>query len=119
MSGYGGPPGTMKTTNDWNKLNGFLADKVTESGSYTHYYIGLRKIGGTWRWAKAGSPGVMVPSDDSRWQSSEPSGDSREVCVEINSFYRNQYGHLNNVRCDVKYQAQVKTSPRGYICEDL
>ena len=92
---------------------------MTESGSYTHYYIGLRKIGGTWRWAKAGSPGVMVPSDDSRWQSSEPSGDSREVCAEINSFYRNQYGHLNNVRCDVKYQAQVKTSPRGYICEDL
>ena len=68
---------TMETTDEWNKVKGFIADKVTETGSYNHYYIGLRKESGTWKWTEAGSPGVTLATDDSRWQSGEPTGDSR------------------------------------------
>ena len=110
---------TMETTDEWNKVKGLLKEKAKETGSYTHYYIGLRKKNGMWKWAESGGPGATVATNDSRWQKHEPSGDPTEVCAEINSFYRNQYGHFNNVRCNSKYQAGMKTEPRGYICEDL
>ena len=93
---------TMETTDEWSKVKGFLADKVTEPGSYSHYYIGLCKESGTWRWTEARSPGVTVATDDSRWQRGQPSADSREVCGEI--WYPSLWtqGHFNNVMCDRK-----------------
>ena len=109
---------TMETTDEWNKVKGFIADKVTETRSYTHYYIGLRKESGTWKWTEAGSPGVTLATDDSRWQSGEPTGDSREVCGEIWYPDSGTQGHFNNIECNIKYQAQVQTLPRGYICEN-
>jgi len=111
---------TMETTDEWNKVKDYLIDKTTETGSYTHYYIGLRKESGTWKWTEAESPGVTVATDDSRWQKDEPNNDPREDCAEINSFYRNEYGHFNNVECNFNYyEATGNTAPRGYICEDL
>ena len=110
---------TMETTDEWNKVRGYLTEKAKDSGSYTHYYIGLRKESGTWKWTEAGSPGVTVATNDSRWQTAQPSGTATEICAEINSLLQNQRGHFNNVRCDRKYQAQLKHLPRGYICEDL
>ena len=76
---------TMETQGEWNKVKGFIAEKGKESSSYTHYYIGLSKEYGTWKWAEAGSPGVTVITDDSRWQSDQPSGalDPRQVYGEI------------------------------------
>ncbi|XP_078352624.1 snaclec salmorin subunit A-like [Oculina patagonica] len=116
---------TLETTAEWNKLKSFIAEKVANDGSYTHWYIGLRKEGETWKWTEAGSPGVVVASDDSRWQDDEPTtGHPIETCGEINSNYRNQLGHFNNVECNVRYNADVTTSdgskapPRGYICEN-
>jgi hypothetical protein len=115
----GGHLVTMETTDEWNKVKGFIAEKVKNSGSYTHWYIGLRKESGTWKWTEAGSPGVAVASDDSRWQSGQPSSTASEVCAEINSFYRKQYGHFNNVMCDRKDAGRGIYAKRGYICEDL
>ena len=88
---------TMETTDEWNKVKGFLADKVTEPGSYTHYYIGLRRESGIWKWTEAGS---SVATDDSRWQSGEPFADSREVCGEIWHPSSGTQGHFNNVMRD-------------------
>ena len=110
----------METTKEWNKVKDFLTEKANETGSYTHYYIGLRKESGTWKWTEAGSPGVTVATDDSRWQTGEPSNTRpSEDCAEINSYYLGRYGSFNNVRCDRKYKAQLLKEPRGYICEDL
>ena len=112
---------TMETTEEWNKVKSFIAEKVAKDNSYTHWYIGLRKESGTWKWTEAGSPGVVVATDDSRWQPREPSTKGAvEDCGEINSEYpQNVYGHFNNVKCHGKYQAQVKLEPRGYICENF
>ncbi|XP_068721164.1 snaclec A6-like [Montipora capricornis] len=109
---------TMETTDEWNKVKGFIADKVTETGSYTHYYIGLRKESGTWKWTEAGSPGITLATDDSRWQIGQPSSNPREVCGEIWYPDSGTQGHFNNIECNVKYQAQLQTLPRGYICEN-
>ena len=110
---------TMETTDEWNKVKGFLADKVTETGSYTHYYIGLRKESGTWKWTEAGSPGVTVATDDSRWQPNQPSaGPNEEPCGEIWYPSSGTQGHFNNVMCDRKDAGQGITSTRGYICEN-
>ena len=97
----------------------FLTEKAKETGSYTHYYIGLRRENGAWKWIEAGAPGVTVATDDSRWQWAEPSNARAEDCGEINSYYLNRYGRFNNVRCDRNYKAQLVKEPRGYICEDL
>ena len=110
---------TMETSDEWNKVKGFLTEKAKETGSYTHYYIGLRRENGLWKWAEAGSPGVTVATGDSRWQQGQPSGHPDEHCAEINSYYLRKYGRFNNVECDFKYQATGNTDPRGYICEDL
>ena len=111
---------TMETTAEWNNVTDLLKTLLTEPGGFTHYYIGLRKENGMWKWTEAGSPGVTVAADDRRWQKDEPNNDPREDCAEINSFYRNEYGHFNNVECDFNYhQAGGNTAPRGYICEDL
>ena len=110
---------TMETTDEWNKVKGFLADKVTETGSYTHYYIGLRKESGTWKWTEAGSPGVTVATDDSRWQPGQPSaGPNEEPCGEIWYPSSGTQGHFNNIQCDKKYAGREKTATRGYICEN-
>ena len=112
---------TMETTEEWNKVRNLIQEKVKKSDSFTHWYIGLRHKSGTWKWSKPGSADVYVTSDDNRWQPSEPSNESRiepyETCGEISSFIRNVYGHFNDVRCNSKYQAEIKTEPRGYICE--
>ena len=110
---------TMETTEDWEKLKDFLKDKVKETGSYTHYYIGLRREGGKWKWTETGSPGITVARNDNRWQLYEPSGHYLEDCAEINSYYQGRYGHFNNVKCNYRYRKAGNAAPRGYICEDL
>ena len=105
---------TMETTDEWNKVKGFLSEKIKEAGSYTHYYVGLRKESGTWKWTEAGSPGVTVATDDSRWQEGQPTGDAdpREVCGEIWYPSAGLKG-LNDIICNRKFKAT-----RGYICEN-
>ena len=110
---------TMETTAEWNKVKGYLAEKVKERGSYTHYFIGLRKEGGMWKWMGAGAPGATVATSDSRWQTLEPSRTFSENCAEINSLYRNQRGHFNNVECNRNYRKTWTAARRGYICEDF
>ena len=112
---------TMETIDEWNKVKGFLAKKVTETGSYTHYYIGLRRESGTWKWTGAGSPGVTVATNDSRWQPGEPSpGPTIEPCGEIWYPTSGKYtpGLFNNIRCDRKDAGRGITAKRGYICEN-
>ena len=114
----------METTEEWNKVKSFIAEKVTKSGSYTHWYIGLRKKSRTWKWTEAGSPDVTVAIDDNRWQPGQPSPSTPgETCGEIwypaNS---ENPGHFNDVYCNVKYHAQTvgnTAPPRGYICENF
>ena len=97
-----------------------LKDLMTVPNSFTHYYVGLCKEKGMWKWTEAVSPGATVATDDRRWQKDEPSSDPREVCAEINSFYRNENGHFNNVEYNFNYYyGGGNTAPRGYICEDL
>ena len=110
---------TMQTTDEWNKVKGLLIEKAKETGSYTHYYIGLRKKSRMWKWPEAAGPGASVAPNDSRWQDAQPSSDPAEDCAEINFYYLRKYGRFNNVECDFKYQATGDTDPRGYICEDL
>ena len=50
---------TMETTDEWNKVKGFVAEEVKETGSYTNYYIGFRKEDGTWKWTEAGSVSLV------------------------------------------------------------
>ena len=110
---------TMETTDEWNKVKGFIAEKVKKSGSYTHWYIGLRKESDMWKWTEAGSPGVTVATDDSRWQGGEPSTDRdpRETCGEISWYPKAAHpGHFNDVQCASKYGPG--SPPRGYICEN-
>ena len=119
---------TMETTEEWEKVKSLIADKVKRSGSYTHWYIGLRKESGMWKWTEAGSPGVVVSTGDDRWQRNQPSsisGAPEENCAESNSEYPLKvFSHFNNIRCNVKYHAQKTDfhgnplSPRGYICEN-
>ena len=110
---------TMETNDEWNKVKGFLAEKVAKTGSYTHYYIGLRKESGTWKWTEAGSPGVTVATDDSRWQRGQPSsGSVEEPCGEIWYPSSGTQGHFNNIRCDRKDAGRGVYSTRGYICEN-
>ena len=114
---------TMETTDEWNKVKSLIKEKVKNSDSYTHWYIGLRHESGTWKWLKTGKDVVVVASDDNRWQPTEPSNESRiephETCGEINSFIQKVHGHFNDVECNSKYQAERKTEPRGYICENF
>ena len=60
-----------------------------------------------------------MATDDSRWQENEPTGnrDPREVCGEIWYPSAGLKG-LNDIRCDYKFQAEGRTQPRGYICEN-
>ena len=109
----------METIDEWNKVKGFLAKKVTETGSYTHYYIGLRRESGTWKWTEAGSPGVTVATDDSRWRPGQPSaGPNDEPCGEIWYPSSGTQGHFNNVMCNRKDAGRGITATRGYICEN-
>ena len=109
---------TMETTDEWSKVKGFLADKVTEPGSYSHYYIGLQKESGIWKWTEAGSPGVTVATNDSRWRPHQPSVHVREVCGEIWYPSSGTQGHFNNVQCDRKDAGEGFIATRGYICEN-
>ena len=106
---------TMETTEEWNKVKGFIAEKVKERGSYSHWHIGLskEKRSNLWKWTEAGSPGVTVRRWDSRWQRNQPSDyrDTREVCGEI--WYPGIQGYFNDIQCNRKF-----TPPRGYICEN-
>ena len=108
---------TMETTGEWNKVKSLIAEKVKKTGSYNYWYIGLREESGTWKWTEAGSPGVTLAADDSRWQSGQPTpprNNIKESCGEITSKVGNQYGHFNNVQCNRKYGS----GKRGYICEN-
>jgi len=110
---------TMETTDEWNKVKDYLIDKTTETGSYTHYYIGLRKESGMWKWTEAGSPGVTVATDDSRWQRGQPSkGPLAEPCGEIWYPDSGTQGHFNDIVCNRKEGGKGLTSKRGYICEN-
>lgn len=106
---------TMETQEEWNKLKWKLvsSQKKWESGSYTHYYVGLRKEKGTWKWTEAGSPGVTVATDDSRWQSDQPTVDldPRQASGEI-WYPKTGLKGLNDILCDLKFRIT-----RGYICE--
>ena len=113
----------METTDEWNKVRGFIAEKVKKSGSHTHWYIGLRKESGAWKWTESG---LTVATNDNRWQRHQPSTNNpEEKCAEINSEHpAKMYGHFNNVRCNVKYAQKTDVynkplPPRGYICENF
>jgi len=109
---------TMETTDEWNKVKGFIKEKVKETDSFTHYYIGLQKESGMWKWTEGRSPGATVAIDDSRWQSSQPSGDRdpRELCGEI-WYPKSGLKGLNDIRC-TRRNTQGRDQSRGYICEN-
>ena len=104
---------TMETTAKWNKVKALIAEKVKESGSYTHYYIGLRKEGGKWKWTEGETPNVIVAENDSRWYENEPGSNSGELCGEI-WYPSTGLKGLNNYYCN----AGSTDTPRGYICEN-
>ena len=103
---------TIETPEEHDKVSEFIVEKVKEDGSFTHYYIGLRKEGGTWKWTEGETPGVTVATDDSRWQKEERTGDRdpRQVCGEIWHPKSGVKG-FHDIACDRKNPA------RGYICE--
>ena len=107
---------TMETTAEWNKVKALIAEKVKES-TYTHYYVGLRKEGGKWKWTEGETPSLIVAETDSRWQKNEPSGYRYESCGEV-WYPTTGLKGLNNVFCDHKFKAAGSTTPRGYICEN-
>ena len=106
---------TMETIDEWNKVKGFIAEKVKEAGSYTHYYVGLRKEGGIWKWTEGETPDVTVAADDSRWQRSQPDPHPDELCGEI-WYPSSGIEGFNNIFCSHTVQG-TGALPRGYICE--
>ena len=106
----------METTAEWNIVRNAVAEKVGSDINNQHWYIGLRRIGRTWKWIEEpeGVTQVTVAADDPRWQDGEPSDDFDEPCGEIQSNYRTQRGYFNNVICN---EIPEETFHRGYICE--
>ena len=109
---------TMETTDEWNKVKGLIKEKVKEVDSFYHYYIGLSRKGGMWKWTEGESPDATVAQDDSRWKTGEPSfnRDPREKCVEI-WYPTTGLKGINDVQCDRTYKELGRTQTRGYICE--
>ena len=109
---------TMETVDEWKKVKGFVKEKVKETGSFELYYIGLHKENGAWKWIDAGSPGVTVAIDDSRWRPGQPSP-REENCGEIWYPKSGTQGHFNDVYCNRKLAGTGGAhSVRGYICEN-
>ena len=95
------------------ELNGGRNKQYREPSNNTHYYVALRKEKGSWKWTEAGSPGVTVATDDSRWQSDQPTGDldPRQACGEI-WYPKTGLKGLNDILCILNFRIT-----RGYICE--
>ena len=107
---------TMNTTAEWQTLRAAIAKRVGGNTKNHHWYIGLRRESGTWTWQElAGVTRGTVAANDQRWEYDEPSDDFDEPCGEIQSNYRGQKGHFNNVICNGKPDSY--SYPRGYICE--
>ncbi len=106
---------TFETEEKWKNIRKIIKERVAKGDSdYVHWYIGLRKENGTWRWVGEGSPGVSI-TDKFPWQKGEPNTKHGvENCGEINASYQGQDGYYNNVKCNHVYWYPVS---RGYICE--
>ena len=107
---------TMKTIAEWNTVRNLIAERVKGDTSNHHWYIGLRNVSGTWTWTEEPDGVVQgtVAEDDMRWELDEPSIQFSEPCAEIQSNYRGQQGHFNNVLCSERPSSVFH---RGYICE--
>ena len=107
---------TMETIAEWNTVRSLIAKKVNGDTSNHHWYIGLRNVSGTWTWTEEpeGVTQGTVAEDDMRWETDEPRIHFSEPCAEIQSNYRGQQGHFNNVKC---YKRPSRIFHRGYLCE--
>ena len=106
---------TMETNKEWETVKKLIKEKVGDSLAKQHWFIGLRKLNDAWTWIEPdGVTRGTVAVTDSRWQTDEPSNDFNEPCAEIQSYYRKQRGHFNNVLCTKK---PSDSQHRGYICE--
>ena len=107
---------TMNTNAEWEMVRAAIVIKVAGATTNQHWFIGLRKVNGTWTWQEpAGETRGTLAANDQRWEYDEPSDDFDEPCGEIQSNYRGQQGHFNNVICNEKPDSY--SYPRGYICE--
>ena len=110
---------TLETTDEYNKVKALLKEKVKETDSFYHYFVGLTRKDNTWKWTEGESPDATVPEGDSRWQSFQPSfnRDKRpEYCGEI-WYPTTGLKGLNDIRCTYRNVAGRDRS-RGYICEN-
>ena len=77
---------TMNTTAEWERVRAAIRTKVAGDTTNQQWYIGLRRVDGTWTWQEpAGLIRGTVAVNDRRWEYDEPSGDFDEPCGEIQS----------------------------------
>ena len=110
---------TLETTDEWNKVKGLIKEKVKEADSFYHYYVGLTRKDGMWKWTEGESPDATVAEDDSRWQIGQPSfhrDPKPEHCGEI-WYPTTGLKGLNDIRCTRRNRGGRDES-RGYICEN-
>ena len=107
---------TMETIAERITVKTAIAERLKGDTSNHHWFIGLSRINGTWRWSeeREGVTKGTVAVDDTRWQADEPSDNFPEPYAEIQSNYRGEKGHVNNVICEIK---PSRFFSHGYICE--
>ena len=105
---------TMDTLAEWEKVRNAIARKVGNDTTNRHWYVGSRKVGDMWKWTEEPEGVTQGTVNESSWQYWEPIDNSQELCVEIQSSYRGQEGHLNDVVCNENPSMLI---PRGFICE--
>ena len=105
---------TMDTLAEWEIVRNAIARKVGNDTTNRQGYVGSRKVGDMWKWTEEPEGVTQGTVNESSWQYWEPIDNSQELCVEIQSSYRGQEGHLNDVVCNENPSLLI---PRGFICE--
>ena len=66
---------TMETIAEWMTVKAAIAERVQGDSNNHHWFIGLSRINGTWRWSeeREGVAKGILAVNDQRWEYDEPS----------------------------------------------
>ncbi|XP_058612539.1 L-selectin-like [Onychostoma macrolepis] len=91
----------------------FLKENVKNISS-PYYWIGMRKISGTWTWVANGQPMKYE-----NWALNEPNNKSNENCVELYTSRTDNSGKWNDDNCQLKkHPLCQKAHCRNHTCAD-
>ena len=84
-------------------------ENILQKRNVPKYFIGLKKMKGTWRWISNGKCVNETGKGEFPWASSEPKNDGK--CATMYKNYRRNYGRFDDLACPDKQK------DAGYICE--